>query len=719
MAAEAKIVITGDSTPAVAAIKRLNAEFAGLQSLAAKVVGFGFAGLSVAKLVDAAKAAADTGDELNKMAQKTGIAVGELSKLQYAADLAGVSHEALQKGLSSLAESMVSAATGSGDMAERYARLGITVRASDGTMKSSRQVLGELADRFAQMPDGVEKTELAIAIFGKKLGTEMIPLLNGGAAGLKELGDEAEAFGLVFDEKLAKASEEFNDNLEKLSKLSSVAGIVIANSLIPVINRLLIAFLETKKAGGGLWDSLGAAMMTNDVAARLRVVNAELEKANRLRSEGKTLVNGNWDDVIARLERQKSVLQILQEKDTGDGVLSAKELAAQRVTIERQLQARLAELAQLRAIAEGKVSSEILKTDAQRTEAQIANAKRVRAEFEQGWKASLKAADDATAEAAKLREKSADVKQAAADKAADKRRSTLTPEEQQADIRKQFTDAADAAESAANLAKLAAFSGRAENAVKLTKDAEQAAARAAKFADQIDDPQSGASAIERAAAIQSALLDAQAQAEEQKAAQFAQQAESQKAQITELDAMIADLTQKAGAIKVEADIEAAQGAIATLQGQLEALKDKTVTVTVNQVGSVPAGADTTVPMQSGGGYAGGGWTGPGGKWQPAGIVHADEFVIRQEVVRQRGVKALLARLNAGGLSALNIPGYADGGLVGRISLPSLAASAAPSKSTAVFDFGELGRYPVSMASKGVDDLKTAFAREALKRGGRR
>ena len=343
----------------------------------------------------------------------------------------------------------------------------------------------------------------------------------------------------------------------------------------------------------------------------------------------------------------------------------------------------------------------------------------MRAEFEQGWKASLKAAEDATNEAAKLREKSADVKQTAADKAADKRRSTLTPEEQQADILKQFNDAADSAESAANMAKLAAFSGRAENAVKLAKDAEKAAERAAKFAGQIDDPQAAASAIERAGAIQSALLDAQAKAKEGEAAQFMQQAENQKAKIAELDTMIADLTQKAGAIKVEADIAAAQGAIATLQGQLDALKDKTITVTVNQSGSVPANADTTVLMQAGGGYAGGGWTGPGSKWQPAGIVHADEWVIRQEVVRQRGAKALLARLNAGGMAALGLPGYADGGLVGRISLPSLSANAPSLTSAAVFNFPGMGRFPVTMRNDAMADLKSAFAREALKRGGRR
>jgi len=64
------------------------------------------------------------------------------------------------------------------------------------------------------------------------------------------------------------------------------------------------------------------------------------------------------------------------------------------------------------------------------------------------------------------------------------------------------------------------------------------------------------------------------------------------------------------------------------------------------------------------GFSDGGWTGPGGKYQPAGIVHADEFVTRQEVVRQPGALQFLSAFNRQGMDALRgWRGYADGGLV--------------------------------------------------------
>lgn len=116
------------------------------------------------------------------MSQRTGMSV-ELSKLEYAAKLNGVSVEALAKGMTALSVSVADAGTGIGPMAEKYTKLGISVRNADGSMKTSRQVLSELADVFQAMPDGVEKTRAAVdSIFGKRLGTDMIPLLNAGAA---------------------------------------------------------------------------------------------------------------------------------------------------------------------------------------------------------------------------------------------------------------------------------------------------------------------------------------------------------------------------------------------------------------------------------------------------------------------------------------------------------------------------------------------------------
>lgn len=66
-------------------------------------------------------------------------------------------------------------------------------------------------------------------------------------------------------------------------------------------------------------------------------------------------------------------------------------------------------------------------------------------------------------------------------------------------------------------------------------------------------------------------------------------------------------------------------------------------------------------------FSSGGYTGDGGKYEPAGIVHGGEFVLRKEVVSQPGMLDFLKTLNA--------RGYADGGLVAPMAVPRQIAAA--------------------------------------------
>jgi lambda family phage tail tape measure protein len=73
-------------------------------------------------------------------------------------------------------------------------------------------------------------------------------------------------------------------------------------------------------------------------------------------------------------------------------------------------------------------------------------------------------------------------------------------------------------------------------------------------------------------------------------------------------------------------------------------------------GAAPASLGSTAAGYTSQYFDSGGWTGPGGKMEPKGIVHGDEVVIRKEVVNQPGMKDYLVNLNK--------RGYADGGYVG-------------------------------------------------------
>jgi hypothetical protein len=232
----------------------------GLASLAA--------GVSVAGMTAFVKSAINAADEMSKLSQKTGVAVKDLAGLQLAYQQSGISAGALQTSMAKLAQGM---AKGN----DAFAAMRLETKNADGSLKSTRDMLGEVADKFASYKDGAEKTALAMQLFGKA-GADMIPLLNGGAAGLAEFDAMAQQLGLTMDEATARSAEKFNDTLDLVSMGVSGVGTQIAAQLLPTLTGLAGEFLTTMTSGDKLKSTAEflAAALKGLYVAGLAVVEA-------------------------------------------------------------------------------------------------------------------------------------------------------------------------------------------------------------------------------------------------------------------------------------------------------------------------------------------------------------------------------------------------------------------------------------------------------------
>ena len=224
----------------------------------------GLAGaLSAGAFVAAGKAALNYADKISKVSQKIGMTTEELSGLNYAAKLSDVSIEQLQGSLGMMARKM-------GESADSFAAFGVTLKNSDGSMRSTNEVLMDVAERFAQMSDGVQKSQWAFELFGRS-GLELIPLLNSGASGIAEMTAQARMFGVVVSQDAAKGAEAFNDNITRLQQY--VAGAVqnfttgMTPALVNVSNALVNSAQSTdvfKTAGetaGRILEGMARAVM--------------------------------------------------------------------------------------------------------------------------------------------------------------------------------------------------------------------------------------------------------------------------------------------------------------------------------------------------------------------------------------------------------------------------------------------------------------------------
>lgn len=309
---------------AIGGINTLKGSASGLLSMGVGGLAGGFAtALLGAGFMSTIGEAINSLDKMDEAAERIGLTTESLSGLAYAGKLSGVEFDDMATALSKLSVKMQDAASGGKEASAWFNDVGVSVNGADGNLKSVDVVLAEVADRFRGFEDGAGKTALAVDGFGKS-GAKLVPMLNQGAAGLKEMHDEAASLGGIIDGKLAKQSAEFNDNLDRLAVLSASAGKAIAADLVPWLNEVATSFLIAQKHSTGFWDSLGkknTGLQMVDISSDLKSAREGLDvlEADRARwiKNGNSTTDGSTkiDSMIAAKKREIEYFKELQRNE--------------------------------------------------------------------------------------------------------------------------------------------------------------------------------------------------------------------------------------------------------------------------------------------------------------------------------------------------------------------------------------------------------------------
>lgn len=105
-------------------------------------------------------------------------------------------------------------ASGAGSV---FAELGISLQ--DLKTLGTEALLRKIADAFQKMPDGIDKSRIAAALFEKELGAKLIPLLNGGSRGLDENAAAIRRFGLEVTTGQAEVAQRANDAVSTIGTI--------------------------------------------------------------------------------------------------------------------------------------------------------------------------------------------------------------------------------------------------------------------------------------------------------------------------------------------------------------------------------------------------------------------------------------------------------------------------------------------------------------------
>lgn len=176
--------------------------------------------------------------QIGHLSQQTGMSVQSLSVLRYAAQTTGVDFDVLTRGFKKLSVSTIDADSGNKQAAQGFARLGISVHDLRAKGDDMYAVLTMLADKFSTLPDGMAKSDAAAKIFGARMGSEMIPVLNELGGHLEEIRSEAQSLGLVLDESGIQKMEELHKSVTAMKGAWAGLSLEITSSVAPALEGL-------------------------------------------------------------------------------------------------------------------------------------------------------------------------------------------------------------------------------------------------------------------------------------------------------------------------------------------------------------------------------------------------------------------------------------------------------------------------------------------------
>lgn len=193
------------------------------------------AGAALVKLVEHAT---EVGSKYHDLSIQIGMTTEQLSRLAYAATTADLTAEDMAQAVGFLSKQIVKTSQDAFAGESALSRMGIAVKTVGGQMRSTHDVLLDVARTFQHLPDGPQKTALAMELFGRA-GKSMIPLLNDGADAIQALERRADELGITVSQRFAQNADEFGDQLALIKVRVGSVGRSLAEDMLPALNNVL------------------------------------------------------------------------------------------------------------------------------------------------------------------------------------------------------------------------------------------------------------------------------------------------------------------------------------------------------------------------------------------------------------------------------------------------------------------------------------------------
>ena len=141
---------------------------------------------------------------------------------------------------------MSAAAKGSETAIEAFKKIGVNSVDAAGNMRPLQDVFLDVADKFQSMPDGAEKSRLALELFGRQ-GLQLIPVLDQGREGVGKWMKVNQEFGAQLTEHDKKILAAYRTSITTLGVEYEGIKNKVTEVMLPALTALSNAFTGDKE----------------------------------------------------------------------------------------------------------------------------------------------------------------------------------------------------------------------------------------------------------------------------------------------------------------------------------------------------------------------------------------------------------------------------------------------------------------------------------------
>jgi hypothetical protein len=197
---------------------------------------------TVKRILAFGEAMGEAAEDIEKMSQRLGMSAQEAQKWNAVGAQVHMSNQQMSSGFTRLERSMFMAANGGKQQAAVFKEMKISVN----DLKSPTEAVLAIADRFKDMPDGPKKTAMAMQLMGRT-GAQMIPILNEGSEGLREMMKVADETGSVMSDQLVGAGLAVDEQFDTMHLATQGLKNILFEALAPAIHAVVSALVDMMK----------------------------------------------------------------------------------------------------------------------------------------------------------------------------------------------------------------------------------------------------------------------------------------------------------------------------------------------------------------------------------------------------------------------------------------------------------------------------------------